>query len=230
MQVPSNMFAGKFAYPAVYICLAMGVWGVISACTAAAQNFSGLVAARFFLGFVEAVFFPGALFYLSLFYNRRQFAFRTAILYSGSQIGNAIGTLLAIGILELDGQKGLEGWRWLFLIEGVLTVFFALVFAIYLPNGLGKLKGFSEVEREYLLWNYGKDIGQQDNKDELTAWKGLVMAVQDPKTWLLMGLLWAVCSRCFLLWNKADCFRHMLQRRSTTGFHQLWRRLVSRET
>lgn len=186
------MFAGKFAYPAVYICLAMGIWGVISACTAAAHNFSGLVAARFFLGFVEAVFFPGALFYLSLFYNRRQFAFRTAILYSGSQIGNAIGTLLAIGILELDGQKGLEGWRWLFLIEGVVTIFFSLVFAAYLPNGLGKLRGFSEAEHEYLHWNFSRDIGQQDNKDELTAWKGLVMAAQDPKTWLLMGLLWSV--------------------------------------
>lgn len=64
------------------------------------------------LGFVEAAFFPGAFYYLSMFYNRRQIAFRTAILYSGSQLGNAFGTLLAIGITELDGKHGLAGWRW----------------------------------------------------------------------------------------------------------------------
>lgn len=61
---------------------------------------------------LPAVFFPGALFYLSMFYSRKQFALRTAILYSGSQLGNAFGGLFAIGILELDDERGLEGWRW----------------------------------------------------------------------------------------------------------------------
>jgi MFS family permease len=66
----------------------------------------------FMLGFVEAAFFPGAFYYLSMFYNRRQIAFRTAILYSGSQLGNAFGTLLAIAITKLDGVHGIAGWRW----------------------------------------------------------------------------------------------------------------------
>lgn len=47
-------------------------WGAVSAATAAVSSFGGLVAARFCLGFVEAVFFPGAFFYLSMFYNRKQ--------------------------------------------------------------------------------------------------------------------------------------------------------------
>lgn len=131
MQVPSNIVVGKVRNPAVYICCAMAVWGLISALMAVVQSFGGLLACRFFLGFVEvrifsysnmavaleltqyqAVFFPGALFYLSLFYNRKQFALRTAILYSGSQLGNAFGGLFAIGILELDDHNGIEGWRW----------------------------------------------------------------------------------------------------------------------
>lgn len=112
MQVPSNLLVSKIKYPAVYICAAVALWGAVSACTAAVTSFGSLVACRFLLGFVEAVFFPGAFFYLSMFYNRRQIAFRTAILYSGSQLGNAFGTLLAIGILKLDGAHGLEGWRW----------------------------------------------------------------------------------------------------------------------
>jgi MFS family permease len=112
MQVPSNMILGKIRYPAIYICMAMTVWGTISSCAAAVHSYSGLILARFFLGVVEAVFFPGAVFFLSLFYNRKQFALRTAILYSGSQLGNAFGGLFAIGILKLDGKHGLEGWRW----------------------------------------------------------------------------------------------------------------------
>lgn len=112
MQVPSNMMLGKVKWPGVYICAAMGVWGVISAAQTAVHDFAGLAAARFFIGFVEAVFFPGGLFYLSLFYNRKQYAFRAALFYSGSQLGNAFGGLLAIGILELDGKHGLAGWRW----------------------------------------------------------------------------------------------------------------------
>ena len=59
MQVPSNLLVSKIKYPAWYICFAVGVWGVISACTAAVHSFGALMACRFFLGFVEAVFFPG---------------------------------------------------------------------------------------------------------------------------------------------------------------------------
>jgi len=112
MQIPSNIVVGKIRYPAIYICCAVAVWGLISALTAVVQSFGGLLACRFFLGFVEAAFFPGALYYISLFYSRRQFAMRTAILYSGSQLGNAFGGLVAIAIINLDGRDGMEGWRW----------------------------------------------------------------------------------------------------------------------
>lgn len=80
------------------------------------------LACRFILGIIEAAFFPGALFYLSLFYNRKQFALRTALLYAGSQLGNAFGGLFAIAILKLDGVHGIDGWRWLFIIEGVAVL------------------------------------------------------------------------------------------------------------
>jgi MFS family permease len=112
MQVPSNMIVGKIKWPGIYICAGMATWGVISALMAVVQNFAGLLVTRIFLGFVEAIFFPGALYFLSLFYTRKQMAFRAAILYSGSQLGNAFGGLFAIGILNLEGVHGLQGWRW----------------------------------------------------------------------------------------------------------------------
>lgn len=59
MQLPSNLLLTKIR-PSLFLGIAMAIWGVISACQAAATSFTGLVVSRFFLGFVEAPFFPGA--------------------------------------------------------------------------------------------------------------------------------------------------------------------------
>src|ERR1700761_9427341 len=154
MQVPSNLILGKIKYPAVYICSAMALWGVISASMGAVQGFGGLVAARFCIGVVEAVFFPGALFYMSLYYTRGQYAFRAAILYSGSQLGNAFGGLFAIAILKLDGVNGIEGWRWLFIIEGAATVGLASLFAFILPNSPAGIRWLTKQEKAVVLHNF----------------------------------------------------------------------------
>ncbi|KEY74064.1 hypothetical protein S7711_02654 [Stachybotrys chartarum IBT 7711] len=189
MQVPSNMMVSRITWPGLYICCGMAVWGAISAIMASVHNFAGLLVARIFIGAVEAIFFPGALYFLSLFYNKKQFALRTAILYSGSQLGNAFGGLFAIGILRLDGAHGLAGWRWLFLIEGVLTTGLAIVFALILPNSNKKIIGLNEREIEWVQWNYLSALGSEPSK-ETTAWQGLVMAATDIKTWSLMGILY----------------------------------------
>lgn len=114
------MIASRIKWPGLYICISMALWGAISAIMASVHNFAGLVVARIFLGAIEAVFFPGALYFLSLFYNRKQFALRTAILYSGSQLGNAFGGLFAIAILNLDKVHGLAGWRWVRIFSNKL--------------------------------------------------------------------------------------------------------------
>lgn len=79
----------------------------------------------------------------------------------------------------------------LFLIEGVLTVGLAIIFALYLPNSPRKILGLNEVEHEWLQWNYESDQKQRDNSHEITAKQGFLMAVTDPKTWLMMGTLYA---------------------------------------
>lgn len=81
--------------------------------------------------------------------------------------------------------------RGLFLIEGVMTVGLALIFATYLPNSTRKIRGFTEQELAWQRWNYEDDQKQQDNSGEVTAKQGFILAVQDPKTWLMMGILYA---------------------------------------
>lgn len=95
-------------------------------------------------------------------------------------------------LLRLEHHLWLTYTRYrLFLIEGVLTVGLAIVFAFYLPNSPRKILGFSETEHEWLRWNYESDQKQQDNSHEITAKQGILMAVRDPKTWLMMGTLYA---------------------------------------
>ncbi|KAF4435204.1 nicotinamide mononucleotide permease [Fusarium austroafricanum] len=189
-QVPSNMIVGRIKWPGIYICMSMVLWGAISAIMASVHNFAGLIVTRIFLGVVEAVFFPGALYFLSMFYNRKQFALRTAILFSGSQLGNAFGTLLAIGVLKLDGAHGIAGWRWLFLIEGVATSGLGILFAFILPNSNKKIITLSSLECEWVQYNFTSDQGQSDDTHEISAYAGFMMAVKDPKTWLLVGILY----------------------------------------
>lgn len=81
--------------------------------------------------------------------------------------------------------------RRLFLIEGVMTVGLALIFATYLPNSTRQIRGFTEQELAWQRWNYEDDQKQQDNSGEVTAKQGFILAVQDPKTWLMMGILYA---------------------------------------
>lgn len=85
---------------------------MISVLTGVTTNFVGALLTRFFLGFVEAAFFPGALFLLSKWYKRNELGMRTAMLSCGSLISNAFGPLIATGILDgMDNKLGHPAWR-----------------------------------------------------------------------------------------------------------------------
>lgn len=116
MQLPSNLLITRVR-PSLYLSTAMVLWGAVSACNAATKKFTDLVVVRFFLGFVEAPFFPGAIFLMSSWYTRPEMTRRISWFYSGNALANMFGGLLGAAILgNLDGAHGLAGWRWLFII------------------------------------------------------------------------------------------------------------------
>ena len=73
------------------------------------------LATRLLLGLAEAGYIPGAVYTLSTWYRKRELAKRVAVFFFGTFGGNAVSPLLASGILQLDGQRGIRGWQWLFL-------------------------------------------------------------------------------------------------------------------
>ncbi|KAF8322041.1 sugar transporter [Clavulina sp. PMI_390] len=184
-QVPSNMFLNKIGKPSLYIPACMVLWGMISTLTGVTTNFTGAVLTRFFLGVVEAAFFPGALFMLSKWYTRKELGLRTAILYCGNLISNAFGNLLAAGVLSnMDGKLGHAAWRWLFFIEGALTMFVAVCAIFILPDFPATTSWLSLEERRLAEARMAADVGESDSENT-GAKKGLWLALTDWKVWWL---------------------------------------------
>ena len=204
----------------------MMLWGIISVLTGqeltfllplsahvlagTTHDFTGAVLTRFFLGFVEAAFFPGALFLLSKWYKRSELGLRTAFLSCGLLISNAFGSLLASGILSgMQGKLGFAAWRsvvlcagqalsplhlrWLFFIEGALTILVAVMAVFVLPDFPQNSHWFlssEEMRLAELRMQEDGDIGDSDGTEcEGSRFPGLLEAISDWRVyWLTVAL------------------------------------------
>jgi MFS family permease len=182
------MFINRIERPSWYIASAMLLWGLVSTLSGNVNNFSQMVVVRFFLGFVEAAFLPGALLLLSKWYTRKELTTRNAILFCGNLISNAFSALVGAGVLSnMQGVLGHAAWRWLFWIEGAVTMFIAITAFFILPDLPHNSKGFTEEELQVAQLRMVEDVGEADtdSKDQ-GAFDGLVMALKDVKIYLMM--------------------------------------------
>ncbi|KAH4284805.1 hypothetical protein HBH64_239740 [Parastagonospora nodorum] len=120
---PLTNIAIKRWSPRVFFTGIILVWGAIMTLMGVVHNKAGLYACRFFLGIAEAGLFPGVNYYLSCWYKRQELGFRAALFFSAAALAGSFGGLLAAAITQMDGTAGYEGWRWIFIIEGLMTVF-----------------------------------------------------------------------------------------------------------
>lgn len=191
MQIPSNFLIQKLGRPSIQMSICMALWGTISCLAGIVSNFAGMLLCRFFLGFVEAAFFPGALFLLSRWYTRKELGVRTTILYCGSLISNAFGPLIAAGILDgMEGTLGHRAWRWLFYIEGAVTVLVAIFALFILPDFPHNSRGFSEEEKLIAQQRMREDAGNET--DETTFMEALKLCAKDPSIHLMSLTLTAM--------------------------------------
>ncbi|KAJ6515941.1 MFS general substrate transporter [Mycena sanguinolenta] len=187
MQIPSNLFLNWIGRPSLYLPATMIIWGTISCLTGITTNFTGILLTRFWLGFCEAAFFPGALFLISKWYKRDEIGLRIGILYCGNIASNAFGSLMASGILSgMQGKLGHAAWRWLFYIEGALTMFVAVCAIFILPDFPTTSKWLTPEERELALLRMTEDVGVGDQNETETQGHlgGLWMALSDWRVWL----------------------------------------------
>ncbi|ETW74943.1 major facilitator superfamily [Heterobasidion irregulare TC 32-1] len=182
-QIPSTIILNRFARPSLYIGTCVIIWGLTSTLTGVTHNFTGILVCRVFIGLPEAAFYPGAMYLLSRWYTNKELAFRSAILYSGLLISNAFGSLMAAGILSgMEGRLGITSWRWLFYIEGSITMLVGILTMYLLPDHPNNTRWLSSAERRLAQVRLSEDVGEADQDTAVdSAWNGFMLAMKDPK-------------------------------------------------
>ena len=113
--------------PSIFIPAIMLMWGICMMTMGLVHDFGGLAAARWFLGLAEAGLFPGVNYYLSCWYKRCEFGVRAAIFFSAAAVAGSFGGLLAAAIAQMSGVGGKPGWAWIFILEGLVTIFIGII-------------------------------------------------------------------------------------------------------
>ncbi|KAJ5582998.1 hypothetical protein N7535_001618, partial [Penicillium sp. DV-2018c] len=191
LEVPSNIILKRFSRPSTYLGILIVSWGIIMTLTGCVRNFGGLVAVRILLGVFEAGFFPGAVYLCSFWYMPRDLATRISLFYCASALAGAFSGLLAAGIARMDGIGGYEGWRWIFLLEGLLTVvlgvmgFFCLIDS---PSLSGKWLDQDEI-RYLELQHFIKEGGKFKEEQKKASWKDVKAVISNWRMYLLAYIL-----------------------------------------
>lgn len=149
--VPSNMILPRVR-PSLYIPFIIVLWDSVVACMAAIQTPGQLHALRFVLGIMEAGYSPAVLFMLSMWYRRNGQSKRFMVFWTAGILSGAFAGILAGATASgLDGRYGIAGWRWLFIVEGVVTIGLALFGPFFLLDFPATCKTFGENERELAI-------------------------------------------------------------------------------
>ncbi|KAB2571368.1 putative mfs transporter protein [Lasiodiplodia theobromae] len=182
-QIPSNMILNRVR-PSMFMAGFSMAWSIVSLLTYLTHDYKTMLVCRFLLGIVEAPFYPGALYMLSMFYTRKELATRMSIFYTGNMLASAFSGLIAAGIFAgLDGKHGLAGWQWLFIIQGAVSIGVSIAAFFLLPDAPLKTRWLTPSERQ--LAHNRIFIDTTDRQESGTSvWKGLREAATDWRTWV----------------------------------------------
>ncbi|KAL1740953.1 major facilitator superfamily domain-containing protein [Schizophyllum fasciatum] len=205
--IPNNLALQYF--PArVWLPLMSCIWGVLSACVSKTTNVHQLYAIRFLTAIAESSTFSGTHYILGCWYAPSELGKRSAIFAASAQLGSLFSGLMQGAIhSSMDGAHGLAGWRWLFIIDGVLAVAIAAYGFVCFPGVPGRVGVWylTEAERELAVARL------PPRPDTRMGWD-LVGRCLKSWQWYAFTLLFAVSSMLeapgfvgvFALWLKAE--------------------------
>lgn len=168
LEVPSNMVLHNVK-PRWYISTTMLLWSIVMTLMGTVNNYKQLLATRALLGIFEAPLFPGISYMLSRYYLKLEILVRQAIFFSAATLAGAFSGLLAAGLSQMRGIGGYEGWRWIFIIEGLLTFVFALVSYVYFPMYPDESSFLTPKERRFITHKIKHSSNAENMKIVATA-------------------------------------------------------------
>ncbi|KAL6788522.1 major facilitator superfamily domain-containing protein [Trichoderma sp. SZMC 28012] len=196
-ELPSNLILKKVS-PRIWLPSLTVAWGIITMCLGFVRSFGSFAAVRALLGIAEGGLFPGIVLYLSSIYTRGELALRIGIFYTSASLSGAFGGLLARGLSAIGPRGGLEGWRWIFIIEGLLTVVSGLIAFVALPNGVASAGFLSTEERDFAAERLANDSGGRFNPaleaEEPFKWSEVRRGLFNVQIWLTSTTYFALLS------------------------------------
>jgi ACS family tartrate transporter-like MFS transporter len=195
-EVPSNLLLLRFGAKRVLAAI-MFAWGLIATAMMLVRTPVEFYALRLLLGVAEAGFYPGVLYYLTLWFPVRLRARAVSRFYIALPLSSVVMGSLAGWLMGLDGRWRLSGWQWLFLAEGLPAVFFTAVILKLLPDRPAHASWLTAEEKGWLE----HQLSQDDARAHLGHEAGVLAALISPKVWSI-GLFFffvGVCGYGFAL-------------------------------
>ncbi len=148
-EVPSNLFLERFG-ARKWIARIMVSWGILSGATAFVTGETSFFVVRFLLGIAEAGFFPGIIFYLTLWFPAAYRARIIGYFMAAIPLSSVLGAPVSGYLLGFDGLMGLKGWQWLFIIEAAPAVLLGFVVFFYLTDRPSDARWLPADQRSWL--------------------------------------------------------------------------------
>jgi len=195
-EVPSNIILSKFTKPSYYIGTLVTCWGICMTCSGLTASYAGLLVTRFLIGVFEAGFFPGAIWTVSQWYPPHKTQGRMAMFYCASAASGAFSGLLAAGLAQMDGLGGYEGWRWIFIIEGIASVALGVLTFLMLPDSPITARWLKPDESRFLELSHIATRGIKtnakiDGEKKKFNWPVLKEVVKDWQLYLQALVFWS---------------------------------------
>ncbi len=159
-EIPSAMAAYRYG-ARLWFARIMVTWSITTLLLAVVASVPAFYVLRFLLGAAEAGLYPALVFYLTLWFPPTERARAMGYLTLGSAFGNGLSALLCGMLLDLDGQLGLTGWQWIFLVTGLLPLVTTVLVLRYLPNKPEDARFLTEAEKRRVKTLVAR--GQADN-------------------------------------------------------------------
>jgi MFS transporter, ACS family, tartrate transporter len=208
-EIPSNIILERVG-ARLWIARIMVTWGLISAGLMFVHTPAVFYLLRFLLGVAEAGFFPGVVYYLSLWYPKAQRARAIAAFMTAVPVTGLIGGPLSGALFELNGAYGLKGWQWLFFLEGLPAVILGISVLFYLNDRPETTQWLAPEERSWLV----KALAAERRACELRP--DIRVALTDRTVWKL-GIVFLLVAAGFYGYS----FWAPLIIRSTTGLSNI---------
>jgi MFS family permease len=155
LLIPSNLLMKKFSGKRYFPVIMIG-FGTVVCCIAAVQNAAGLLTARFFLGIPESGVVPASIMYFSFWYLPSERALRIGIFHAANSLASGVGGFIAVGVDRINSAGGLESWRWVFIIEGLMAIAMSVPIYFLLLTFPETSTALTERERHIAINRFGR--------------------------------------------------------------------------